>query len=364
MKFTADSKAISDAVALAARVATNKATLPVLTGVCITADEDVVVVEATDLEVSIYRRLTAQVDEPGTVIVPAKLLDTVLKKTTEGEVKITAGDGNVKIKGNGTTTLKTLATDDYPNIERPSDGDAVFTIEMTDFAFALSQVARAARREEDRPILTGVQVSCESRELTLAATDSYRLAVRMLATDCDTDFERVVPATACQEIARAIQGTATVVVGTNHFTVSSADASITTRYVAGEYPAWRRWMPQASDLPVSVTVGQEAVRETVQRVAALAGEKQPVKVALGTDHIELEAHTPDVGEASEQVDATVSGTNGNAFTICFNPGFLNDGLAAIATPDVYLQAKDGISPAILKGVGDDSFTYLLMPVRV
>jgi DNA polymerase-3 subunit beta len=148
------------------------------------------------------------------------------------------------------------------------------------------------------------------------------------------------------------------------FSISPGDESeigeavIGTRFIEGEFPNYRQLLPEG--YPNKLVVDREALLEVSRRVGLLAQNNLPVKLRLDTE-LEVSAHTPDVGEGQEILDAEYEG---DPLVIAFNPMFLNDGVAAIQNERVSLQALDGLKPAILRGDGDDSFTYLLMPVRL
>ena len=133
---------------------------------------------------------------------------------------------------------------------------------------------------------------------------------------------------------------------------------IGSRFIEGEFPKYRQLIPEG--YANALSVDREALLEVVRRVGLLAQNHMPVKLHLGVE-LEISAHTPDVGEGQEIVDAEYEG---ESFVIAFNPQFLADGATAIQGERLTLEAGDGLKPAILRGAGDDSFTYLLMPVRL
>jgi DNA polymerase-3 subunit beta len=213
-----------------------------------------------------------------------------------------------------------------------------------------------------------------SENLTLAATDSYRLAVRDLkVTGGPAEVRKVIlPARALSELQRVLQtgagATLTAEVRENLISFRIAPASqegsgagdsvISSRFIEGEFPNYRQLLP--SGYTNKLTVEREALLEVVRRVGLLAQNNLPVKLQLGAE-LEVSAHTPDVGEGQEVLDATYEG---EALVIAFNPQFLVDGASAIQQANIRLEAGDGLKPAILKGEGEESFTYLLMPVRL
>lgn len=374
MKFRCERNDLLEAVQFASRAISNRATLPVLSGLRIEASEDgSVAVAATDLELTMETKFAAGVDEPGRLIVPGRLFIEMIRSLGAGQVSLASGDAEVEIaSGRGQFRVKTLASDDYPAlpIDDSSDEGIVVEIDADGLATALSQVVRSASPDESRQILTGVLWELESGTVTLAATDSYRLGVRTLRVSGGPSERRnvVLPARTLGELVRVLQGTGApvrAVVRDNlmAFSVGGGegdDASwvIGTRFIEGEFPNYRQLLP--SGYPNTLTVDREALLEVAKRVGLLAQNNLPVKLRLDAE-LEVSAHTPDVGEGQEIIDAEYSG---ESLVIAFNHQFLTDGASAIQTERLVLEAGDGLKPAILRGDDDESFTYLLMPVRL
>jgi DNA polymerase III subunit beta len=375
MKFRCERDDLLEAVQFASRAISNRATLPVLSGLRISASEDGLVgVAATDLELTMQTAFKAGVDEPGTVIVPGRLFGEMSRSLATGQVSLSSGDSEVEIgSGRGQFRVKALAPDDYPALpieEREGEDTAIeVSVGAQALGTALSQVVRSASTDESRQVLTGVLWELEPGNLTLAATDSYRLAMRSLEVEGGpAELKKVIlPARGLSELARSLQVGASAVRATVKdnlivFSIEGGEGGgnsvIGSRFIEGEFPDYRKLIP--SGYPNSLTVEREALLEVVKRVGLLAQNNMPVKMHLGSE-LEVSAHTPDVGEGQEVIDADY---RGEPLVIAFNAGFFNDGGSVIEAERVVLEAGDGLKPAILRGEDDTNFTYLLMPVRV
>ena len=379
MKFRCERDDLLESVQFATRAISNRATLPVLSGLRIEAGDDgIVKVAATDLELTIEASFKAGVDEPGRAIVPGRLFGEMSRSLNAGQVSLMASDGEVEIgSGRGQFRVKALAADDYPAlpVEETSDDGTRITMDGTELAIALSQVVRSASPDESRQVLTGVLWELAKDKLTLAATDSYRLGVATVAISGGPEEARkvILPARTLQELTRVLQNASAPTLGTVvrdnliSFTIDGGEdkgsglgtSSISSRFIEGEFPNYRQLLPEG--YKNILTVNKEALIEVTRRVGLLAQNNLPVKLQLGNE-LEVSANTPDVGEGQEIIDATTY--EGEPLVIAFNPQFLYDGASAIRTDELVLQAGDGLKPAILKGSGDDRFTYLLMPVRL
>lgn len=378
MKFRCERDDLLESVQFATRAISNRATLPVLSGLRIEAgDNGVVKVAATDLELTIEASFKAGVDEPGRAIVPGRLFGEMSRSLNAGQVSVMASDGEVEIgSGRGQFRVKSLAADDYPAlpVEETSGDGTKITMNGAELATALSQVVRSASPDESRQVLTGVLWELEKDSLTLAATDSYRLAVASVAVaGGPAELRKVIlPARTLQELVRVLQNEAepklSTVVRDNLISFSIepgkekgsglGTSSISSRFIEGEFPNYRQLLPEG--YKNVLTVNKEALIDVTRRVGLLAQNNLPLKLQLGNE-LEISANTPDVGEGQEIIDASYTG---EPLVIAFNPQFLFDGASAIRTTEIVLQAGDGLKPAILKGADDDAFTYLLMPVRL
>lgn len=377
MKFRCERDDLLNGVQFASRAISNRATLPVLSGLKIEATEDgKVALAATDLELTMETAIKAAVDEPGKAIVPGRLFGEMSRSLGTGQVTVGAGDAEVEIgSGRGQFRVKALAPDDYPALplEDPmtSDSSVEVSVDANLLSNALSQVVRAASTDETRQILTGVLCEIDDGSLTLAATDSYRLAVRKLEAPGATGKRDVVlPSRALSELARALGSGATVTASIKENLVAFAigqageegqtleEATIGSRFIEGEFPKYRQLIPEG--YPSKLEVDRDALLEVTKRVGLLAQNNLPVKLQLGNE-LEVSAHTPDVGEGQEIIDADY---NGEPLVIAFNPQFLYDGVSAIHSPRVTIDVADGLKPAIIRGADDTDFTYLLMPVRL
>ncbi|MDQ3878339.1 MAG: DNA polymerase III subunit beta [Actinomycetota bacterium] len=377
MKFRCERDDLLEAVQFASRAISTRAVLPVLSGLRIEAqDPGTVRIGGTDLELAMETSFQAGIDEPGRVIVPGRLFGEMTRSLGSGQVSLAKGDGEVEIgSGRGHFRVKSLASDDYPALPiEDLEAGAGTRIELDgeELAIALSQVVRAASSDESRQILTGVLWEIDESTLTLAATDSYRLAVRALkvAGGSAEPIKVVLPARALGELGRALQGnpgTVTAIVKDNLIGVTlkplgeasgAGDSVIGSRFIEGEFPNYRQLIPEG--YTNALTIDRELLIEVVKRVGLLAQNNLPVKLQLASE-LEISAHTPDVGEGQEIVDAEFQG---DPLLIAFNPQFLTDGASAIRSDRIILEAADGLKPAIVRGEQDPAFTYLLMPVRL
>ncbi|MFL5767442.1 MAG: DNA polymerase III subunit beta [Actinomycetota bacterium] len=362
MKFRCDRDALSEALQIVQRGVSSRPGIPALTGVLMeAASGGTLTLTTTDLEVSARLSVDVQVNEEGTVLVPARLLADMVKSLSDAPVDFDADQGQARISCAAYEgSLRLLPAEDFPSLQAPSGTKVV--VEAARFAEAVSQVARAASRDEARPVLTGVLAEVNREGVTLVATDSYRLAVRELTATAEGEAKAIVPERAMSEAGRAAsaeeKGDVELFVDASQVSFRIGSLSLTSRLIEGEFPNYRQLLPEAYESRLSV--GRQLLMDAVRRVGLLARDTTPVRMEFNALGVRLSSSSPDLGQAVEAVEAKYEGED---ITAAFNPNYLADGLAAAVGDSIRLEVRDGLKPGIVKGEGEE-FTYLVMPVRL
>ena len=363
MKFRCEREVLADALATAGRAATSRTgTLPVLSGLRLEVRGDELTVTGTDLELSIRLTVAVGGERDGAVVVPARLVADIVRSLPPGAVEVDLVDEQVTISaGRSQFAIRPLGLDDYPQQGEPT-AEAV-SLSSSSVAEALRQVVRAASTDDARAVLTGVLIAAEDDGVRMVATDSYRLAVRDLPDSpmLSSGQKVLVPSRALHELQRVLGGSQELHVrlGQRDAVFEAGGTRLTTRLIEGEYPNYRNLLP--SSYPNVLTVGREALLEALRRVKILAQDATPVRLHLGGETLGLSAITQDVGNASEEIDASYEGTE---MTVAFNADYLAAGVDAVDAEEVTLSTLDPMKPAVVRPVGRDDYLYLLMPVRV
>jgi DNA polymerase-3 subunit beta len=315
----------------------------------------------TDLEVSARLAIDVQVQEAGIALVPARLLGDTVKSLSDAPVDVETDASSAQIRCAAYEgSLRLLPAEDFPGLQEPS-GIRV-SVEAGRFAEAVSQVARAASRDEARPVLTGVLLEISREGVVLAATDSYRLAIRELVASAEREAKAIVPERALSEAGRAAsadeKGTVEVYVDESQASFKTGGLTMTSRLIEGEFPNFRQLLPEGHESRLSVS--RQQLLDAVRRVGLLARDTTPVRLEFNALGVKLSSSSPDVGQAVETVEARFEGEE---LTAAFNPQYLADGLTAATGDLVRLDVRDGLKPGVVRGESDE-FTYLVMPVRL
>lgn len=363
MKFRCERETLAEALATAGRAATGRTgTLPVLSGLRLELVGDRLTITGTDLDLTIQLEVGVGGEVDGGVVLPARLSSDIVRSLPAGKVELAVDDDEVKISGGRSQfSVRPLSLDDYPRLTTPAS--SAVTLDAAAFGEALRQVVRAASTDEARPILTGVLLTAENDGLRLVATDSYRLAVRDLpgVSVLGADQKVLVPGRALNELQRVLGlgGELVLRLGERDATFEIGSTRLTTRLIEGEFPNYRQLIPASH--PNTLTVDREPLLEAIRRVKILARDATPVRLQISSDGLKLTAITQDVGNATEELDATAVGSD---LIVAFNPDYLAAGVEAVGADQITLSTIDALKPAVVRGVGSDDYLYLLMPVRV
>jgi DNA polymerase III subunit beta len=374
MKFRAERTEFAEAAGWALRTVGQRATLPALSGVRLEVRDDRLVLASTDLDITSELSIAVQAEREGVALVPGRLLGDVVRSLPQAAVSAELRDSDKLelVCGRARFTLRTMPVEEFPELARPAADAPVAVIKAEEFARTVLQVARAASAEDARPVLTGVSLHAASGSLTAAATDSYRLAVRTVPWDQQTETSVLVPRRALEEARRSAEqlgGEVRLVLEASQVTFDFGDRRLTTSLLEGRFPDYQQLIP--ADHEGRLEVDRAELTEVVRRVAVV-GEANttatPVTLHLTSDSVRVTAGSGEVGEAEEALPGELQG---EPLEIAFNPRYLSDGLEAVGTERVVLEFRDELKPAVLRpALADEApeasgdFLYLLMPVRL
>ncbi|MFT5223022.1 MAG: DNA polymerase-3 subunit beta [Glaciecola sp.] len=374
MKLQLGRAEFAEAIGWATRLVGPRPHLPVLSGVLLTADDGRLTCSAHDLEVAGQVQVAANIERTGRALLPGKLLAGMAAKLPDAPVQLAVEGDDVTIDcGRAHFTLRGMRAEDYPGALEPIADAPTGILKADAFNRMVTQVARAAATEEARPMLTGVKLEAREGELSAAATDSYRMAMRSLRWEKAVDAEALVPARALMEAAKAAQeagGEVAISFEEGQVTFMLGDRRLTTRLIEAAFPNVRGLLPDSFE--TVAVVERAALLEALSRVSVVTQGQvnTPVNVTFGDGSVELRAGGQE-GAAQEAMPADV---DGETIEIAFNPTYLASGLEATGTEFIRVELRDGLKPAVLRpqaAAAEDGeapkvedFTYLLMPMRV
>lgn len=366
LKLTTQREELVSKLSIVSRAVSTRAATQALSGILLSIDEAGVTLRATDLEMGLQTDLKAEDADGGSVLLPGRLLAELARSLGDATVEIEtrAAERDVEIRSGGSKFhLRVLPAEDFPRF--PDEEGEPLKIPAAELAATIELVARAASRDDMRPVLTGVLMTASGEEMTMVATDSYRLAVKRTALKggIGGELEANIPARALRELGRVVsaEGIEEVSVSLlrNQAVFRAGEVILNTRLIEGQFPNFRQLLPESYEHDVRLP--RTEFLEVVRRVSQLAQRNAPLRLSFAPGELTVAASTPDVGDAEETMPA---GFEGEPLEIGFNPEFLRDGIESVEGDELLLRLISPLRPGLLQPVENDDFRYLVMPIRL
>ena len=376
MKFQVNRDVFSEAVSFAVKLLPQKTTLPILSGILIDAADGELTLSSFDYEVSAQTQIAATVDEPGKILVSGRLLADIASRLPNAPVTFTTDDGKILVScGSAQFTLLSMPVEEYPTLPTISGESGVLAADV--FAGAVSQVAVAASRDDVTPVITGVQLEISQSSLSLVATDRYRVAVRDIdwtaSGEVTESLTALVPARTLMEIGKTFGHSGSISVAITHtderelIAFQADKKTVTSLLIKGNFPPVKRLFPETVDNYAVISTSE--LIEAVRRVSLVLEREAALRFSFSEDGLTLEAIGSEQAQASETIDAFLTGTD---TVVSLKPAFLLDGLGAVHSEFVRISFTKTDNPnkpgpvlitsqASKDAPGTDNYKYLLQP---
>src|SRR5215217_6700142 len=332
MKATCARDELLRHLGVVSRAVSTRMTVQILSGIRLSAAEGRLELAATDMELSLRSGFEAEIGDEGVVVVPGKTFVDIVRLLPDADVALEhkPEEGSLVLAcGSATYRLHTHNPEDFPQL----------------------------------PDVSKVQlVPVDPGKLTMAATDSYRMAVKETDVEGETpDFEAIVPAKALGELTRIAQAGDELYLGVheNNQVVFGTDGIwLTTRRIDGQFPNHKQLIPETFEY--SLALPREELLEVVRRTAVMAQRNSPLRLRFSDGELTISARTQDVGEATESLPVSFAG---DALEIGFNPEFLREGIESVDEDELQLRLISPLRPGLIQSAEGD-FSYLIMPIRL
>ncbi len=343
MKLTVHRDVFADAVSFAVKLLPQRTTLPILSGVLLSASDSSLTLSSFDYEVSARTSVSADVAQPGQVLVSGRLLSDIAQRLPQHDVTLELDGSSIRVVcGTAKFTLLTMPIEEYPQL--PEVSGLTGELSGEDFGAAISQVSPAASRDDVTPVITGVLLQLSDSTLSLMATDRYRVAVRDLgwsSSEPATDVSALVPAKTLAEVGKTFNHSekvnVTIMTGGERELVafSADDKTVTSLLIKGSFPPVQRLFPETIDNYAVVNTAE--LIEATRRVGLVVEREAPLRYSFTADGVLLEALGSEQAQATETTDGHLVG---NECVVSLKPQFLIDGLSHTGSE----FARIGFSP--------------------
>ena len=373
MKLTCSPEALSHALQVVSRAVSPRTTLPILNNVLLETSPEGLKLTATNLEIGIVNHVKAEIAAEGSVTLPAKILTEFVAQLHDAKLDMQLDTATqtltVKCGPYHDVKIKGIGANEFPPLPAREEG-LKLVIAQADLLPAIEQTVVAASSDDGRPVLTGVLTQLDGENLTLAATDGHRLAVKVIKATSEGEVGEdgansvIIPARALTELSRVLKGEGTVEMwlgrSRNHVFFTVPGVEVMSRLIEGTYPNYSQVIPEQSN--TTITVSTRDLHERTKGVSIFARDSaNVVRIKTEAGEIAISANTSEVGSSEASVSAEIEGAD---IQIAFNSRYLLDVLALIGSDKVAMGFNGPLSPGVVKPAGKDDYTYVIMPVRV
>jgi len=364
MKFKCNRDDFMSAISIAQRAVSTRTTLPILSGILISALDGMVCMTATDLEMGIECRFTCDVEDPGNTVVSARLLGEIIRKLPERDVEFYVGETNKITVKSGKSVFNLLGMDphDFPPFPEVREHDIAVLpadllknmIRKTGYAVSLDQIKR---------VLTGEYLKIKPDELEMVALDGYRIAMcRARTHGSEEEREFIIPGRTMNELAKMIGGpeeTINISTCENEIMFEFGSVRVVSRLIAGSYINYMNFIPNKFQLEVDIDA--LAFRDALERAFLMAKEGNNLIKITVTDKIIITSNS-DIGDVYEELP--VLECRGSDLEIAFNCTYLMDAVKSIDSETITLKFVESAGPCLVLPAGDEDQLNLVLPVRL
>jgi len=362
MNITTQKEKIMSAIALAERLTGKKESLPVLSCVLLDAQGGLVV-RATNLEAGIEVTVPGEIKEKGIIAVPASILSQTLRSLSGDTVSLSNEEGNLLLSARGSKTLiKAVPHEEFPALGADKKTKGIVAPRQA-LLKALQSVAYAASSSMIRPELGSVLISLKQNGIVCAATDSFRLAEKTVPGSFSKEVDVLLPLKHVTELVHVLEKvnseSVELVIEDSQLTLAAEGVRFVSRIVDGNFPNYKDIIPK--DKTAEATLLKSDLAEMLRKARVFAGTDQQVGLHVYPKRktFSATAQSPAVGEMSDSIDAALGGDD---LDMNFHIGYLSDCLSSIETDSIALTFAGIGRPLVMRGVGDASFLYLVMPM--
>lgn len=370
MHFKISKKTFYQGLDKVARAISASSPIPALSGIKIVVIDNQIQLTASDSDMSIYKVIKVNnenkltIYKEGAIVIDARYILDIVRKIDSNELELEILEGSLtKISGSNTEfKINGLKSSDYPMIDfsRPQHG---FSINSDELQKMINQTSFCASDRENRPILTGVNITCEDNKLTFAATDSNRLARKSLDIDCEDQINFTIPASSLVKISRTIDSNTTVEIAISDKKVQFylEDMIIQNRLIDGIFPDTVRFIP--NDYQTIITIDSRDILNAIDRASFIKNVDgiSIVNFLINENEFIISSQSQEVGSSIEEI--TNYKFEGNPLRISFSGKFLSDAIRAIEGSNLKISFEGEMKPIVVREATDLSSTHLILPVR-
>ncbi|PIR86593.1 DNA polymerase III subunit beta [Candidatus Kaiserbacteria bacterium CG10_big_fil_rev_8_21_14_0_10_43_70] len=364
MKFECVLEKLLESVSISEKITGKKESLPILSCVVINVS-DSIVFKSTNLETAVEIKVDGSILKKGDIAVPANIFLQTLQSTKGEKVILEENDGNLIIKSkSGETTIKSTPKDEFPSFPKPKSKNS-YKIKKDILINGIQSVSYASSNSMIRPELASIYIVYSDSKLVFVATDSFRLAEKKFNTPLNYEIPDIlIPTKNAIEITNVIgnidEEDIEVIFDESQINISIGNIRLVSRIIDGNFPNYNEIIPKSFSSEAILL--KDDLANVLKKTRIFSGASQQVSFHIYPKNkiFSITARNSDVGEMSDDIEAVVSGDD---IDIHFNLQYIQDCVQSLKADSVNMQFAGEGKPLVIKGVPDQQFTYLVMPLN-
>jgi DNA polymerase-3 subunit beta len=364
MNFKINKLSLLEALNTSSKAISNRTTLPILSGLLLEAKNSSLIITGNDLNLGIETTIDAIIIEEGSVVVDSSFFISIISKLPNSIININYFDNNVNIYCDDIEfNLVGKSAEEYieiPSIEKTN----IFKMNSNLMQTMIKQTFFAISNDEARPILTGILFKIKNNELSLVSLDGYRLALKKVKINTTIEKELIIPGKTLNELNKIINienDTELEISFTdNHVLFNYSNVKIISRLLEGNFINYEKIIPDSFKLEMIIKTDE--FKNSIERgyLLSLKSKKSSIKFEISNNNLFIKSNSEN-GKMEENIKIQYNGANLN---IGFNPSYILDVLKVIDSEKIIMKFNNNMSPAIIKSFEDNTYKYMILPVRL
>lgn len=368
MKFKTNQSELNKALNFVSKAVTIRSTMPVLKGILLkVTDDGRLTLSASDMELSIEKTIQVTDAEEGSIVLPARLFADIIRKLPNETINIFSGEFYNVIINTASSEFRIVGmpADEFPKLGDVNENKKI-SINKEIFSEMIKKTSFAASADESKGIIVGVLIEIHDGNINMAALDGFRMSVASEKTDMLQDADIIISARILNEISKIISepdddtDVIELILDNQKAVIITEDSRIILRIMEGTFLKYRDLLPK--NFNTEVYVDKTMLTDSIERASLFAkeGRNNLIKLSVTDSNIQITSKS-EAGDVNENVPVRKTGAD---IEIGFNSKYFLDGLRAVKSDDIIVKFNTNVTPCIMEPVGEESFTYLILPVRI
>ena len=363
MKITVNQNELQNAINMTLKGVSNKNTIEILKGILFETYEGKLMITSNNLEIGVQTVIDADIQREGSVVIDAKIISDIVRKLPSSDVSLDVDETHI-VKISSTSlefNIKGFSGEDFP-IPISIEENYYKEIPSEIFKEMVKKTSFAVSTDETKPLLMGELIEFKNNSISMVAIDGFRLAIKYIRDDSFIeDSKIIIPGKTLADVSRMIPSNIeTIKIGFDekHASFIIGETILTTRLLEGEFINYSQIIPK--EFTTRLKINTKDFLNALDR-ACLVAKNNLIKIQILDDSLKISSKNDEIGNLEESIFIELEGSN---LDIAFNAKYFMEALKNIDEEFISLELNTNVSPCILKSYDEDSYIYLLLPVRI